>query len=120
MGSICRAAGGKKQNMTSGDKTPKEPVKFYIFNHPFVPTPKGQGDRGGLDLLWGDGSTGIRASVLAVEAIDDHPLLVGAEIQSVPVCRRSADCLAVFLAGNLNATHLYSARFLPGAAHPRA
>lgn len=119
MGSICRAAGGEK-NITSGDKTHKVPVKFYIFNHPFVPTPKGQGDRGGLDLLWWDGSTGIRASVLAVEAIDDHPLLVGAEIQSVPACRRSAECLAVFLAGNLNATHLYSARFLPGAAHPRA
>lgn len=108
--------------MTSGDKTPKVPVKFCLFNHPFVPTPKGQGDRGGLDLLWWDGSTGIRASVLAVEAIDDHPLLVGAKIQSVPVCRRSAECLAFFffLTGNLNATHLYSARFLPGAAHPRA
>lgn len=37
--------------------------------------------------------------MLAVEAIDDHPLLVGAKIQSIPVCRISVYCLAVFLMG---------------------
>lgn len=44
-----------------------------------------------MDLLWWDRSTGIRSSMLAVEAIDYHPLLVGAKIQSIPVCRASVD-----------------------------
>lgn len=50
--------------------------------------------------------------------IDDHPLLVGAEVQSIPA-RRWVDLVA-FLKGNLKVAHLYRARFLLGAAHPRA
>lgn len=107
----------KKHDWWSQDIQHAEKFSFF---HPFVPTPKRQGDGRGPDLLWWDGPAGVGASVLAVEAIDDHPLLVGAKIQSIPVCRTSADCLGVFLTGNLNVTHLYSARFLPGAAHPRA
>lgn len=54
-----------------------------------------------MDLLWWDRSTGIGSSMLAVEAIDYHPLLVGAKIQSIPVCRASIDCWVGIFTGEV-------------------
>lgn len=39
--------------------------------------------------------------MLAVEAIDYHPLLIGAKIQSIPVCRASVDCWVGILNGDV-------------------
>lgn len=52
-----------------------------------VLTSQSQGEGWWLDILWRDWSTGVRSSMLLVKAVDDHPLLIGAEVQSIPVCR---------------------------------
>ena len=54
-----------------------------------VLTSQSQGEGWGLDILWRDWSAGVCSSMLLVKAVDDHPLLIGAEVQSIPVCRVS-------------------------------
>lgn len=54
-----------------------------------VLTSQSQGEGWWLDILWRDWTAGVRSSMLLVKAVDDHPLLIGAEVQSIPVCRVS-------------------------------
>lgn len=36
-----------------------------------------------LNVLWRDRSTGVVSGMLRVETVDSHPLLIGAQVQSV-------------------------------------
>ena len=46
-------------------------------------TSQSQGQGRGLYVLGRDRSTGVGSGVLLLEAVDDHPLLVGSQVQPI-------------------------------------